>query len=247
MAYVANKGWTSAADVIKSYQGAESLIGRDPSTLLTMPRADDPVGLRAVHSKLGMPETADKYEFDAPAEGNVPANEDYMTWARGAFHKAGLSTAQAKQLVAENNAYAQAQFDKSVEDYDLSVQTDKTALLKEYGGGHERMMNAATAAAKSLNFTSEMIDALERTIGYGGTMKFFVGLGTKMSEDGFESGDQGNKGGFGGQSTPDEAKQQWEAMKIDPAESAALRDNQHPGHKAAKEKQTKLFAIMYPS
>src|SRR3990172_4178733 len=57
--YVKVKGWTAPADVIKSYQGAEKLIGRDPSTLLVMPRADDPVGQRAVFSRLGMPETAD--------------------------------------------------------------------------------------------------------------------------------------------------------------------------------------------
>jgi hypothetical protein len=35
-------------------------------------------------------------------------------------------------------------------------------------------------------------------------------------------------------------------MKADPAQSAALRDSQHPGHEAAKLKQTQLFKIMYP-
>lgn len=211
-----------------------------------MPRADDPDGLRAVHSKLGMPETADKYEFGTPAEGELPVNEEYATWARGAFHKAGLSSAQAKALFADNNEYMKGVHARGEEEYALSLQTDKATLLQEWGGGHERMMNAANTAAKNLGFTGDMIDAMETAVGYADTMKFFAKLGQKLGEDGFVSGDGGRQPGFDGALTPDEAKQQWETMKIDPAAVAALQNIDHPGHKAAKEKQTRLFAIMYP-
>ena len=134
---------------------------------------------------------------------------------------------------------------KQLEDYNLGVASDKQALAREWGGGFERMMNAATTAAKSLEFSGEMVDALEQSLGYANTMKFFAKLGQRLGEVKFVGGD--TKGGrFSDTLTPEEAKTQWETMKVDPVASAALRDSQHPGHKAAKEKQTKLFQIMYP-
>jgi hypothetical protein len=88
-----------------------------------------------------------------------------------------------------------------------------------------------------------MIDAIESQIGYANTMKFFANLGVKLGEDNFESGDGSPR--FNGTMTPDEAKAEWAKFSADPSNKAALFDNQHPGHKAAKARQTELFAIMY--
>ena len=242
-AYIQNKGWASPADVIKSYKGAEQLIGRDPNTLLQMPKPDDAAGLRAVYARLGMPATADKYEFDTPAD--MALDEGYVNWARENFHKAGLTAAQAKAITTEHNAYIKGVMAKQEADYNLSVQADKTALLQEWGGGHERMMNAAKTAASTLGFTPEMVDAMEKSVGYASTMKFFAQLGQKLGEDKFVTPGDGPKR-FGDTLTPSEAKAQWDAATLDPAFTAALRDKQHPGHKAAAAKQTQLFAVMYP-
>jgi len=242
--YVTNKGWQSPADVIKSYQGAEKLIGRDPSTLLVMPRADDPAGQRAVFAKLGMPETADKYEFHK-TEGGTP-NPAYEAWARSTFHELGLTAAQAKTLTQKNNEFVSAQQKEATAAYERTVQADKTALLGEWRGGYERMMNAAQSAVKALGFTGDMVDALEQSMGYAGTMKFFAALGQKMGEDSFVSGTDG-KPGFGAGQTPAEAEAEWNKMKIDPIQVKALQDPMHPGHEAAKAKQKQLFGIMYPA
>jgi hypothetical protein len=244
IAYLDNKGWKSPADVYKSYRGVETLVGRDPSTLVPLPRLDDPEGFRSVMQKLGLPESPDKYEFDKPAD--MALDEGYMGWARQTFHKVGLPAAQAKQLTAEHNAYMKSVLEQQAKDYELSVTADKQSLLKEWGGGHERMMNAATTAAKTLGFTPEMIDSMEKTVGYASTMKFFAQLGQKLGEDKLISQEGGPKR-FGDTLTPDEAKVQWEQSKLDPNFTKALNDNQHPGHKAAKDKQTQLFAIMYPN
>ena len=243
VAYVGNKGWKSPADVINSYKGAEKLIGRDPSTLIPVPRADDPAGFRAVMAKLGLPETPDKYEF-APMPDGMKADDGYVAWARETFHKTGLTAAQVKALTGEHNAYVAATLAQQEKDYGLRVAADKKALLAEWGGGHERMMSAAKSAATSLGFTPEMIDAMEKSVGYAGTYKFFADLGKKMGEDGFVAG--GDKAKFTGQLTPDEAKAEWEKMKLDPTMIAALKDRMHPGHDAAAKKQKDLFAVMYP-
>lgn len=241
--YVENKGWKAPADVIKSYQGAEKLIGRDPSTLLPIPRADDPAGFRSVMAKLGLPETPDKYEF-AKAEGITP-DEGYVGWAKSTFHKVGMTAAQVKELTAEHNAYVAAQLKQQETDYNLAVEADKKALLAEWKGGHERMMTAAKTAVAALGFTQPMIDAMERTVGYAATMKHFAELGQKLGESSFSSGAT-KTNTFGPTMAPAEAKAEWEKMKADPVMVAALKDTNHPNHKSAKEKQTQLFAIMYP-
>jgi hypothetical protein len=241
--YVANKGWQSPADVIKSYQGAEKLIGRDPNTLLVLPRADDPNGLLSVMDKLGRPADPTKYEFDLP-QGADP-NNPYLQWARSTFHKLGLPAPMAKALVKEQDAFMAAQAEQMQKDYNTAVENDKAALLKEWGGGHERMLTTAKMAASALGFTGEMVDALEAQLGYAGTMKFFADIGSKMSEDTLHTGD-GKQTSFDGAAlTPADAKAQWDAMRMDQNTMAALRDKSHPGHKVAQEKQTRLFKVMY--
>lgn len=242
-AYVGNKGWQSPADVIKSYQGAEKLLGRDPSTLVTLPRADDPEGRRALLGKLGVPETPDKYEFDNPKD--TPLDEAYMGFLKQTFHKLGIPAAEAKELTKAHNEYIQAQIQKEIDDYNLRVDTDRKALADEWKGGQERMMNRAKTAATALGFTPEVVDAIEHSIGYAATMKLFAEIGGKLGEDSLViAGDKNNR--FSETMTPAEAKAAWEATKLDENFTKALLDASHPGHKAAVEKQKKLFSIMHP-
>jgi len=243
-AYVANKGWKSPADVIQSYQGAEKLIGRDPNTLLTIPKADDPAALRGVLSKLGLPETPDKYEFAKPPEG-ITQDEGYIAFARGAFHDIGLLPAQATRLTDLHNQYVANVLQKRAADYNLSVEADKKALLTEWGGGHERMMNAAKTAAKALGFDEKTIDAIEREKGYAGTWKFFADLGKKLGEPGFTDG-KGSSSFSNATMTPDEARIQWQQLQNDPVWKKEASERTHPNHDAAVKKQQALFAIMYP-
>lgn len=243
IAYINNKGWKGPTDVIASYRNAEKLVGRDPSTLLTMPRADDPAGFLEVMGKLGRPADAAKYEFAEPPAGMKP-DDNYLTWARGTFHELGLTASQAKTLSGKHNEYVAGVMAQQQKDYELSVTSDKAALLSEWGGGHERMMASAKHAANTLGFTPEMVDAMEKSVGYAGTYKFFADLGKKMGESKFVVG--GDKPGFEGQMTPAEAKVEHDNMKLDPNVRAALLDKMHPAHKSMVDKQNKLIAIMYP-
>lgn len=242
--YITNKGWTGPADVIKSYQGAEKLIGRDPSTLIQMPRADDPAGIKAIFQKLGTPETADKYDMTVGLPTGAKPDPVFSTTMQGIFHKANLTADQAKAVVAPYNAFAAAQQEQAAKDYTLNVAADKQALLDEWKGGHDRMMNRAKTAATSLGFTPELIDAVEKQIGYAATYKLFAEMGGKLGEDGFVSA--GKNTNFDAQLTPAEAKSQWDAFKMDPNNVKALMDTSHPGNKAAQAKQIALFKIMYP-
>lgn len=245
VAWVTNKGWQAPADAVRSAREAEKLIGRDPSSLLVMPRADDPAGFLGVMDKLGRPADPAKYEFDVP-KGQQP-NEVFQTWARDTFHKAGATVPQVKEITKAYNEFLGQQAAKMEADYKTSVATDKQALLNEWKGGHERMMNVAEAAAAALGVTGEMMDGIEQAIGYAATMKFFAGLGQKMSEDQLVLPGDGKTSKLDNALlTPAEAKAQWEAKKMDANFMAALQDKKHPGHATAQATQTSLFKIMYP-
>ena len=242
--YVANKGWQNVGDLYKSYRGAETLIGRDPNTLITVPRADDPAGLRSAYAKLGMPATPDKYTIHAE-EGETP-NEGYVNWARDTFHKLGLSVQQGQELTRSYSEFTKQFQAEQTAAYERTVAVDKSTLQREWGGGFERMMGAARTAKNALGMTDQMVDALEMEIGYAGVMKYLAGVGQKLSEDTFVGSDGGRAPRFGDTMTPEEAKNQWEQMKVDPAQVKALQDSSHPGHEAASRKQKQLFAIMFP-
>lgn len=244
VSYITNKGWQGPADVIKSYQGAEKLIGRDPTTLLQMPRADDPDGMRAVFTKLGLPDSPDKYDMKVGLPKDAQVNDDFAKSMQGVLHKAGVTDVQAKTLVAEYNAMQLAAIEQQATDYNLNVAADKQALLDEWKGGHDRMMNRAKTAAQTLGFTPELIDAVEKQVGYAKTYKMFADIGAKLGEDGLVTA--GKTADFNAQLTPAEAKAQWDATKLDPNFTKALMDKSHPGHKVAQEKQNRLFAVMYP-
>lgn len=242
--YVKNKGWQSGADAVKGYREAEKFIGKDPSTLIQLPRADDPNGLLAVFDRLGRPASADKYEFAKPPEGLKP-DESYQKWAAGTFHKIGLTAGMVKELTAEHNTYVAAQLKQQETDYATTVAADKKTLLGEWRGGHERMMNVAKSAAQTLGFTPEMIDGIERTAGYAGTWKFFATLGQKLGEPGFVTSTGTPK--FEGGMTPAEALAEHDKMKGDKNIMAALLDKTHPDNARYQKKQNDLYAIMYPA
>lgn len=242
--YVENKGWKAPQDAVKSYREVEKLVGRDPNTLLVLPRADDPAGLRAALGKLGLPEKPDAYELDLPKGVDVKT-DPFAQWSKKAFHEVGLLPGQAKQLSGAYNKFLGELTAKADADYQTRVTADKQALLKEWGAGHERMMNVAKAAANALGFTGDVFDAIESQVGYAATMKLFAGIGQKMSEDSFPTG-EGKKNFDGALQTPAEAKAAWEQSKLDPNFMKALADKSHPGHAEAQRKQTAWFNIMFP-
>ena len=243
-AYVEKKGWTNPAEVIKSYQNAEKHIGRDPDTLLVIPRADDPDGARAVFAKLGMPEKPEAYDMKVGLPQDAKMNDGFAKNMQGVLHKAGLTAAQAKTLVGEYNAMQVAQIAQAAKDYELNVQADKQALLDEWKGGHDRMLNRAKTAATTLGFTPELIDAIEKHVGYAKTYKLLADMGAKLGEDGLVTGTK--QTGFNTALTPAEAKAEFDNAKLDPNFVKALGDKSHPGHAAATAKQTAWFRIMFP-
>ena len=64
----------------------------------------------------------------------------------------------------------------------------------------------AKAGAKALGFDAEMVDALEKVVGYSKLMEAFRGVGTKTSEGQFHLAPKGQGTAPGGPMSVDQAK-----------------------------------------
>jgi len=241
--WVQTKGWQNPEAVAQSAFNLEKMVGAPAEELVRVPKDGGPEATRQVLAKLGMPESADKYEIAAP-EG-MPTDEGFQKWAQETFHKAGLTTDQAKAVNDAWNEYAQQHYQATEEQLVADATHGDQQLQQEWGSGYERQMNVASKAARELGFDEDMINAMQQAKGYAETMKFMSALGEKLGEDSFVSGEV-SRTGFHSSMTPSEAKTAYNRLIQDEGFSKALMDKQHPGHKDAVERKQKLYALMYP-
>lgn len=246
VAYVTNKGWTGVGDVVKSYRGAEKLIGKPADSLLTLPQEGDQAGWDAVYSRLGRPESPDKYDLMTGAPEGAQADPDVMKHIGGLFHAAGLNAKQASLIAKGYNEFVAQRAEQEMKDYNLNLQADRNTLQQEWGGGFDRMMGTAKMAARALDLPEAAINGIEAELGYANTMKLFAQIGQKLGEDKFVGGEGGGAARFDAQLTPQEAGAQISQMDLDPNVRAALTNRDHPAHKATVAKRSKLFSIAYP-
>lgn len=139
------------------------------------------------------PETADGYEIPVP-EGESP---EFAKAVAPLFHKAQLSTAQAKALAegwnemqaSQRQAAAEAEANAEREAEALSKRQEAD-LKREWGDKFDqnaelsrRAIRAGMAAAGLQDDAmAELITTLEKAHGYAAVHKFFSALGAPMAE-----------------------------------------------------------------
>lgn len=208
--FVTNKGWKSTTDILTSYQKLESQIGADK---IVLPKDGDAESLKAYRAKLGVPETADKYDVKLP-EGS-PVSKEFLDAAKSWFHEASLPPKAVQAIVDKYQAFV-TESQKGVEATKInSIDSERDATFKEWGkdldGNKAAMQRAYQLAKTDLNLSDADYDSLAGVWGMAKTMKFFAKFGNMVGEHNFHGG-EGNKG-FG--STPEAARARMEALKKD--------------------------------
>jgi len=244
IAHLDNKGWKSPQDIYRAYRGAETLIGKDPSSVVPIPRAGDVAGFDQLFNRLGRPDSPDKYDLKAGLPDGTQADDGFMKEIGGLFHKSGLTGDQAKAVAAGYNAIATARQKQAETDALANVTADKQTLQREWGSGYERQLTIAKMAVQELGFTQEEIGAMESAIGYRAVMQRFAELGKRLSDPKFARGDGQPR--FDGTLTPAEAGEEIRKMKMDEAFVKSLQDRSHAAHKENKAKWSRLHEIAYP-
>ena len=167
----------------KSYINATKMIGQDKLVIPNNNSTDDQ--WNEVYSKLGRPESADKYTLDSKSE-TVPMDEGAIKSFAEQSHKLGLNNKQAQGILEfyKNNMEGTAQQSK-IDTETAQVQSEQQ-LRQEWGRDFEGKVKQAGALAKA-NIDPEVLDMqLQNGTRLGDhpeIIKGFAKIASMMSED----------------------------------------------------------------
>lgn len=234
-AFATNKGWKNPSELLGSYQNLEKLVGAPADKIVKLPAADDADGWKAVHAKLGCPQTAKEYGFnDDPAKGGNP---DFAKWAGENFQKLGLSVKQGQELAAGFEKYAEGLKAAQDQAQIAQLQEGQKGLQKEWGAAYDQNVQIAKRGAAVMGVDKATLDKIENAIGFDGVMKLFHSMGAKTGEASFVPGSPGN-----GALTPAAAAERINALKADPGFVKRYTE----GDAAARQEMQRLHEMMSP-
>ena len=175
--------FTEIDALAKSYINAVSMIGQDKIPVPNNNSTDDQ--WNEVYSKLGRPESADKYKLEVNSE-TVPFDESAIKSFAENAHKLGLNNKQAQGILEyyKNSMEGSAQQSKiDTETYQAQAEQE---LRKEWGRSFDENIKKAGAVAKA-NMDSEILDLTlsdGRRLGdHPAIIKGFANIANLMSED----------------------------------------------------------------
>lgn len=243
---VTTKGWKHPGEAIKSYAHLERLVGVDK---IPIPGKDaKPEDWDVVYSRLGRPESPDKYDLGdfKPPEG-LEWSEDSQKAMLAEMHASGLSTGQAKRLIARYAEDAKARADSFRQKVAEHAQQSEAALRKAWGTAFEHNMDVANRAFKLA--AGPHLEALNALRIADGTfiannplmVQAFANLG-KMMEEHKMIGD----GQRSPVMDPESAKAEIARMHGDPQQMKVLNDKSHPEYAQAVAKRDRLYQMAYP-
>jgi len=131
--YIQNKGWSDdPLKAITSYQELEKFRGASEDELMKFPKdiGEDGV-LDDIYTRLGKPETHDKYTVELP-EG-VQIDDNRLNAAREAAHKEGLSQKQFEAMAQFDAEYGSKAMLAMNEENAKQQEVEYQNLQKEWG------------------------------------------------------------------------------------------------------------------
>lgn len=175
--------FTEIDALAKSYINAVSMIGQDKVPVPNQNSTEDQ--WNEVYSKLGRPESPDKYKLEVNSDV-VPLDESAVKSFAENAHKLGLNNKQAQGILeyyknSMEGSAQQAQID--TETYQAQAEQE---LRKEWGRSFDENIKKAGAVAKA-NMDAEILDLTlsdGRRLGdHPAIIKGFANIANLMSED----------------------------------------------------------------
>jgi hypothetical protein len=179
--YTEKKGWKSPQDAVTSYKNLEIKLG----TAINLPSENATFEeLNSFYAKLGRPETPDAYALPVP-DGR---DADFASHMSKIMFDSGIPAKSANALATAWNEYQTGLEAKHNEIQAQAELQQIESLKQEWGAKYQTNEIIAQNAAKAFGVQGEQIEALQKVMGFDGTMKFFSNLGAKIGEDKFIGG-----------------------------------------------------------
>ena len=236
--YLQNKNWSTPADVINAYRGAEKFISAPVSQRLVVPGPDaKPEDFATFYNQLGRPAEAAGYKIEVPAEVGDP---EFAKGAAGKFHELGLTKDQGEKLASWWNEQVGGKVALSKTEAANRLVKEQGELATEWGAAYTQSTAQAQAAVRALGLNAETITQLESVLGFKATMNLFQKVGSKTGEAAFVGGD--GPAPLGSALTPEGAQARIQELKVDKGFQAKLKGKDVN----ALAEWSRLFTFAYP-
>ena len=146
--------FTEIDALAKSYINATRMIGQDKVAVPNKNSTEDQ--WNEVYSKLGRPETADKYAFDVESE-TLPFDEGAVKSFAEQSHKLGLNNTQAQGILDFYKNNMESNMQRATVDTETAQAQAETELRAEWGKEFDSNVSKASALAKA-NMNPEILD-----------------------------------------------------------------------------------------
>lgn len=177
--------FTEIDALAKSYINATRMIGQDKIPVPNNNSTEDQ--WNEVYSKLGRPESPDKYKLDFKSEV-APINEDAVKSFAEVAHKTGLNEKQAQAILDFYKANSEQSLQQSKIDTETAQANAEQQLRQEWGGNFDANIKRAASIAKQ-NMKPEMLDMQlkdgTRLGDHPDFIKGFANIANLLSEDKF--------------------------------------------------------------
>lgn len=226
-------GFKSLPDLAKSLVNTKRMVGADKARFLFAPNENSSPEERAdFYSKLGRPESPDKYAVEMPK--NLPqgmgVNEQMKEHFAKIAHESGLSNDQFKAMFDGYNQFQMQSFEQSQEQQVAKFEDGVKELQKEWRGDYDSNLKIANRAVqefglkdfldqKGLSNDTEMVKVMHK-------------IGSMLLES--KGPEASNSSGASGS-----AQQQIDAIRADSKHPLHHRDM--PGHDQAVALMQRLY------
>lgn len=217
------------ATLAKSYVHAQKSLG----SRIPIPDPTNAEALNEIYTKLGRPESPDKYEIQR-VEG-LNYNEALESKILEQAHRLGLNHQQASELVnwtAQDHAESVAALRESTEQ----------TLKQEWGQAYDKNIALAQRGLRAFA-DKELLELIDST-GLGNhpaMIRLAHSIGSALGEDSAIG-----SGGTGNTMTPADAKSQIGRIMADPNHLYHAQHAGKPGHKEAVAEMQRLFQMAHP-
>ncbi|MEE9366718.1 MAG: hypothetical protein V3W44_08535 [Dehalococcoidales bacterium] len=227
------KRYDTAEAAHRGHLDLEKKMGGNADTLLHIPEESDTEGWNALFTKLGRPDSHEKYGFPDLGPNADPDDLDEVMRGQLAqgFHAANLTTKQAEQIYNTMITAQDDQLKRAKAEVAGKNEASTAALKAEWGVKYEDNLGLAKRAFAVFPESLQVIIAdsgFTQDIDY---IKGFHKFGQFLGEDGSAGGS--GAGGFGGMNK-EQASVKLTEFTSDAEKTKALNDLRSPGHAAAK-------------
>jgi hypothetical protein len=148
-----------------------------------------PEEIAAYRKALGVPESPDEYEF--PKGEDVEHDENMISWAKGLFHKVGLTKEQGSVISQSWDGFIKGLVEAENAEAEKAKSEAETKLKGEWGADYTKNVELTRRAYK--HFGGDEFAAFLDESGMGNNaalIKVFYAVGKAMGEDWSPQGQQ---------------------------------------------------------